>query len=86
MTGSPPPETTAPLESITWPSVAVVAPISWPAMILCAAVVSELSAALQQRVAGHQEGGARGREHGDHDGDRGRQHEPGAEGHASRST
>ena len=45
VTGSPPPATTAPLVLITWPTVAVVAPICWPATTLRAAVVSELSAA-----------------------------------------
>ena len=45
VTGSPPPETTAPLVSITWPSVAVVEPISCPARTFFAAVVSELSVA-----------------------------------------
>ncbi len=86
VTGRPPPETTAPVVSITWPSVAVVDPISWPATTFCAAVVSELSAACKQRVAGHQERAERGGQHGDDDGDGRRQHEPGAEGHASRST
>ena len=41
---------------------------------------------LEQRVAGDQERGEGGRQHGDHHGHRGRQDEPGAEGHASRST
>ncbi len=46
VTGSPPPETTVPLGSMTWPRVAVVEPMSsWPATIFCAAAVSELSAA-----------------------------------------
>ena len=41
---------------------------------------------LEQRVPRHQEGAQGRRQHCDHDGDRGRQDEPGAEGHASRST
>ena len=41
---------------------------------------------LEQRVAGDQEGGQRRGQHGDDDGRRRRQHEAGAEGHASRST
>ena len=41
---------------------------------------------LEQRVAGHQVSAEGGRQHGDHHGGRGRQDEPAAEGHVSRST
>ena len=86
VTGRPPPETTAPLVSITWPSVAVVVPISWPARTRLRRRGERVVRRLQQGVAGHEEGGQRGGQHGDDDGHRGGQHEPGAEGHASRST
>ena len=86
VTGRPPPETTPPVVSITWPRVAVVEPISWPARSFSAAVWSELSAAFEQRVTGHQEGAERSGEHRDHDGDGRRQDEAGAEGHVSRRT
>ncbi len=71
---------------MTWPSVAVVALICWPAVISLAAAVSELSAAPSKRVAGGQEGCRRGHEHGDDDGHGGGQDQSRAKGHVSRST
>ena len=86
VTGRPPPETTAPVASITWPLVAVVGADLLAGEDLLRRRRERVVGRVQQRVARGQVGADRGGQHGDDDGHGRRQDQPGAEGHGSRST
>ena len=86
MTGSPPPETTAPLVSITWPERGGGRPDLLAGEDLLRRGGERVVRGVQQRVAGDDEGGAARRHDGDDDGGRGGEDEAGAKGHVSRRT